>query len=288
MKNFIFITILFILLFPSLVSGAYLTNSTHTLEFGLFSGAISEDSSKNYQLRHVVGAPAAFISGGNYSGNLGFLHEYGSKRNNNLFVNITSPSNSPCSELLSIAGTAGSTDIKFTISQVTIFLQRVSDNTYYNGSTWQSAKTPLICTGTYTWSYAISTGVFTAGGNYSITPMAYDASGGYIAGRKVTFIYVESTDPEESLISYPNPFNPEEEEATIEFIAETQKVIIIKIFDIKMNIVKKYKIFGHPGINNIKWDGKNEFDNFVNSGTYYIIFNVEGEKPVTKMMSIRR
>lgn len=68
------------------------------------------------------------------------------------------------------------------------------------------------------------------------------------------------------LQNYPNPFNPT---TSIEYEIPTKGMVEIKIFNINGRLIKTInQEHEKPGSYITKWDGKNNFGNFVASGVY--------------------
>lgn len=67
---------------------------------------------------------------------------------------------------------------------------------------------------------------------------------------------------------YPNPFNPE---TTISLYLQENEVINISIFNIRGELIKKLvdNERKDSGIHRFKWNGRDENNNPVSSGTYY-------------------
>ena len=135
------------------------------------------------------------------------------------------------------------------VGSVYLILSRESDGYYYNGSSWVSEYSKILCTGTLNWSYSLSTGILADKTKYTIVSRVYDMNGGFKDGDEKTFVFLGSIDTEDSLINYPNPFDPETETTTIEFVKIFPGIVNISIVDIRMSTVKTYKINAMAGLN---------------------------------------
>jgi len=82
---------------------------------------------------------------------------------------------------------------------------------------------------------------------------------------------------------YPNPFNPS---TTIAFeVTDNYEDIVIEIFNIKGQIVKKFEIRDlNSGMNEIVWDGTDELDKAVPTGIY--LFKLQSGKQVSTKKGI--
>lgn len=87
--------------------------------------------------------------------------------------------------------------------------------------------------------------------------------------------------------NYPNPFNPQ---TWIPFMLAEDSDILIKIYDIKGNLVRKLDL-GHKPAGSYSsrelsafWDGKNNIGEFASSGIYFYTLETGKFKSVKKMM----
>jgi len=92
-----------------------------------------------------------------------------------------------------INGTA--TDTGSGLDKVEINLKRMSDNSYWDGSSWSATLVWLLTTGTTDWNYN-TTGVFTTTGTYEVHSRALDLAGNYeVTLSTVSFEIVGDTVP---------------------------------------------------------------------------------------------
>jgi hypothetical protein len=67
----------------------------------------------------------------------------------------------------------------------------------------------------------------------------------------------------------PNPFNPEQQSFIIQFDLSTGATITIYIYDIAGNLVWAVSQPMAYGFNQINWDGKNHYGNYIGNGVYF-------------------
>jgi hypothetical protein len=90
----------------------------------------------------------------------------------------------PTSGICGSAADAGSG-----IAGVALTVQRLNNNQYWNGSTWQAASVALPATGTTTWSRALPTSALSNGVAYSVSVVATDGLGNQSPPTVSTFTY---------------------------------------------------------------------------------------------------
>ena len=104
------------------------------------------------------------------------------------------------------------------------------------------------------------------------------AEGDYFGNMKSSCVAIQSKNLEESYHIFPNPFNPDIENAKIEYYLENDASVTIKIYTIAGNLVKNIKE------NELKtkglhyediWDGKNSAGKNVKSGIYICFIKVK-------------
>ena len=111
-----------------------------------------------------------------------------------------------------------------------------------------------------------------------------------IIRREFTYIPV-SINNEELIINnyelknYPNPFNPE---TTISFaLAEDARTVEVKVYNIKGQLVKTLMDAQvSPGEFNIIWQGADNHNKRIASGTYFVKLNVNGEEKSVKKVTV--
>jgi endoglucanase len=82
--------------------------------------------------------------------------------------------------------------------------------------------------------------------------------------------------------SYPNPFN---DQTTIPIMLAQAQKIQLSVYDLRGNLVKNLYSGAMPrGLNEIRWDGTNNFGLTVAAGTYYYQLFTNSTKVVTKAM----
>lgn len=113
-------------------------------------------------------------------------------------VRILVPANnSYVGNLAAITGTAGD---NAAVSLVKMTLNRLSDNWYWNGASWDAAQTWLSVTGTTAWSYA--TPVWVDGSTYTAVAKAMDTLNNWSTEYATTTFTYDSLAPV-STITYP-------------------------------------------------------------------------------------
>ncbi len=68
--------------------------------------------------------------------------------------------------------------------------------------------------------------------------------------------------------NFPNPFNPLKETTKIGFSISTDTEVTIYMFNTIGQIIKKFNISAKTGYNEVEWDGKNDYNEFVGNGVY--------------------
>ena len=159
---------------------------------------------------------------------------------------------------------------------------------YWSGTKWTKSQVFLPCIGTTACSCHVGGVVFKTNIKYLVTPRVEDQEGNFNFGGTINFTYVEVATVEDSLVNYPNPFNPIDMPTTLRFVSASTKTMYIKIFDLGMRLVRVINIDAVDGINKIVWDGRNEQGDYVLSGTYFMMLFEEGKKPITKTINIIR
>jgi hypothetical protein len=91
-----------------------------------------------------------------------------------------------------ICGTAS--DAGAGVASVSVTIRRLSDNSFWNGSSWQPASVTLTATGTTSWSSPLDAGNFTNGVSYTVTAFATDHVGNQSTTVSSTFTY-DTTPP---------------------------------------------------------------------------------------------
>ncbi len=89
-----------------------------------------------------------------------------------------------------------------------------------------------------------------------------------------------------NIYSYPNPFNPEKEYATIRYAISEETKLTIKIYDLTNHLIRTLKDneVEHPGEHAIFWDGRNNSGKIVANGVYLLLVEASnGHRALTKI-----
>jgi hypothetical protein len=100
-----------------------------------------------------------------------------------------------------------------------------------------------------------------------------DSSGSPISDLRSSIIVVKDDSFGKSLGSYPNPFDPSKESATIEFWLENDSVVDVRIYTINGYLVRVLADGQRrtAGIVSERWDGKNGTGDTVRNGVYFAV-----------------
>ncbi|RKZ32204.1 hypothetical protein DRQ33_06315 [bacterium] len=92
----------------------------------------------------------------------------------------------------------------------------------------------------------------------------------------------------DNIVAYPNPFTINAQKITISFYLSESGIVNVKIFDVGYNLVNSLIIGEEYNIGsvNVLWDGKNQNDEFVEPGVYFVVIeSTSGEKGITKIVA---
>jgi len=85
--------------------------------------------------------------------------------------------------------------------------------------------------------------------------------------------------------NYPNPFNGN---TTIEFGLNQGSVINLSVYDIQGKLITELSNDNFPpGLHKVIWDGKNDSNKKVSSGTYLVIMNSENQIQKRKILYLK-
>lgn len=98
--------------------------------------------------------------------------------------------------------------------------------------------------------------------------------------------------PENSFVSYPNPFDPNRQNTIIEYLLTQNEKINLIIYDMSGQIVYDWTFYpgdkgAKQGINRISWNGRNEQGDLVANGLYFAYLRKGDENEMTKIMVIK-
>lgn len=105
--------------------------------------------------------------------------------------------------------------------------------------------------------------------------------------RGITTIKDETQNPEQFSLSeiYPNPFNPE---TSVKFTISDYSQVRTEVFDITGKSVKVLTDdYYHPGTYTLRWQGKDENNLSVASGTYFIKLSSGGRHLIKKALLLK-
>lgn len=136
-------------------------------------------------------------------------------------------------------------------------------------------------------------------GTIQISVQAADTSGNITTQnrsflRKKTFQVVDGDSRTDSFLTYPNPFNPQQEACIFSYDLTKDAQIRIVIYSLAMKEVQKLILpdsAGLAGYHEYRWDGRDYSGNLLPNGVYLALMTVEsnGEKKVLKRhLAIKR
>ena len=105
----------------------------------------------------------------------------------------------------------------------------------------------------------------------------------------VEFLFKESdiaaevqTIPENSFLTYPNPFNSS---VNIKFMLKKKGNVDMQIYNLLGQRVYSVKRTFNPGINKINWNGKSSTGKSLSSGIYFIVVRKNSNKLKVKKVT---
>lgn len=163
---------------------------------------------------------------------------------------------------------------------------RVTD-AYDNGVSGQPVTFSLVSgTGTLTPvdSLTDATGLATAdflSPRQPETDRIHAASGGLSADLDLQTAFVDPNAAGGTITSYPNPFHPPSEPATIAYKLADDATVTLRIFTLTGNLVLREQfqrgaVGGRAGLNTFVWDGRNGRGDVVASGGYIALLEAQG------------
>ncbi len=100
-----------------------------------------------------------------------------------------------------ITGTAAATTPGDTLSSVKLAIHNTTNDTYWNGTTWQAGNTSVTTSGTTSWSYNLSSTHLSSGSDYAISATSTDSASHTSTANTVSFNF-DSSAPT-AAFSYP-------------------------------------------------------------------------------------
>lgn len=181
----------------------------------------------------------------------------------------------------------------YTLDYTEIRIKNNQTQKYWNGHSWStSTNNWLRVEGGNYWKYSCK------GINWDYGSLHYVDSRSFTLfgfqsdiSEKVEFIPVYYL-PENSFISYPNPFDPNEQTTTIEYLLMKDEETKLIIYDISGHIVYDWTFYpGHEGakhgMNRITWNGKNKQGHIVSNGIYFAYLKKGDNHKMTKIMVVK-
>ena len=206
-----------------------------------------------------------------------------------IFSVIQYPANYSFVETLSsIQGKAHSYSL---LKTTRISFQRLSDNYFFNGTSWSASEAWIDSMGTEKWVYPLKSGILDYGVSYKICSKASDTSGAEESpGNESVFTYVFSTNIANSVAAYPNPFLPGHgTELVFEYFLPMASPVRISIYSVCGDVVKHYQGDGYetPGLHRVNWDGRNEKGFIVANGLYLFAMQAGNLKKTEKVIVLK-
>lgn len=138
------------------------------------------------------------------------------------------------------------------------------------------------------------------GYRYPTIRSVFDASRDIIIGSKMDTFRVGSQifqmdlplDPSEAFFCYPNPFNPNQQDLTIQYYLDNDAAVAISIYTIAGELVRSWEMpaggqYAQKGMNRISWDGRNSSDLKAASGVYIVFVNCGGSHKTFKVALVK-
>jgi hypothetical protein len=96
----------------------------------------------------------------------------------------------------------------------------------------------------------------------------------------------------EDLSCYPNPFNPNKQNITVQYYLEDDSDVAIAIYDLLGNLVKTWEIpsgdmNARTGLNQLSWDGRNGSGDIVANGGYILFVHSADQKKKFKILVVK-
>ncbi|MBI5778795.1 MAG: Ig-like domain-containing protein, partial [Planctomycetes bacterium] len=96
----------------------------------------------------------------------------------------------------------------------------------------------------------------------------------------------------DDLSCYPNPFNPNKQQITVQYYLENDSDVAIAIYDLLGNLVKTWEIpageqNARAGLNQLAWNGRNGPDDIVANGGYIVFVHSDGQKKKFKILVVK-
>ncbi len=149
---------------------------------------------------------------------------------------------------------------------------------------FQAQNTNETYTYTFIDDFQISAGDY----YYWLQTLEYDGSNQIFGPIIIQFKFPDTSDaieiPTKQGITaiYPNPFNPT---TTIDFYVENESQVIIEVYNIKGQAVKKFNLgTKSPGSHSLIWNAKDKNNNSLTSGLYFTKVNIGSHTYTNKMI----
>ncbi len=127
-------------------------------------------------------------------------------------------------------------------------------------------------------------------GGLMIWALSYDLVGNtqkLINSLKTNYLRVNINLPERyslELRNYPNPFNGN---TNFVFQLNNDSDIKLSIYDLNGKLIKEINKYRIRGLNELRWNGRNEMDQEISSGVYLYILNADGKTSSNKLIFLK-
>ena len=108
-----------------------------------------------------------------------------------------------------------------------------------------------------------------------------------INSLKTNYLGVNINLPERyslGLRNYPNPFNGN---TNFVFQLNNDSDIKLSIYDLNGKLIKEINKYRIRGLNELRWNGRNEMDQEISSGVYLYILNADGKTSSNKLIFLK-
>ena len=127
-------------------------------------------------------------------------------------------------------------------------------------------------------------------GGLMVWALSYDLIGNtqkLINSLKTNYLGVNINLPERyslELINYPNPFNGN---TNFVFQLNNDSDIKLSIYNLNGKLIKEINKYRTMGLNELRWNGRNEMDQEISSGVYLYILNADGKTSSNKLIFLK-
>ena len=135
--------------------------------------------------------------------------------------------------------------------------------------------------------------------SYPATRNSFTSSRNIITGSKMETFNIGSSilymdlpmDPSESFSCYPSPFNPYQQNITIQYYLDKDAEVDIAVYDLLGNLVKTWEInsgaqYARRGLNQLPWDGRSGSGRVIANGGYIVLLHADNTTKKFKILVI--